>query len=67
MRRVGLTGGEILFACVYRDEVSADVDYTQVWSFELGSPSSSARCGGTYLVWGAWFPSHVPLEETGHI
>jgi hypothetical protein len=34
-------------------------------SFLVGGPSSfSLECWGRSLVWGVWFPSHLPLEGT---
>jgi hypothetical protein len=36
-------------------------------SFQVGGPSYSVRSGGTYPVWGVWFPSRLPLEGTGYI
>jgi hypothetical protein len=33
--------------------------------FKLVVPPLQAGVVGPYLAWGAWFLSHLPLEETG--
>jgi hypothetical protein len=35
--------------------------------FLFGAPLFSLELCGHFLVWGVWFPSHLPLEETDRI
>jgi hypothetical protein len=35
--------------------------------FRLVAPPLQPRVVVLYLIWGVWFPSHLPLERTGHI
>jgi hypothetical protein len=35
--------------------------------FRLVAPPLQLGVVGIYLVWGVWFPSHLPLDETDRI
>jgi hypothetical protein len=67
-RWVGQTGGEIMPAHVYRNEEES-------WCrlllssilFGLGAPPLQSGVVGSYLLWGVWFPSRLPLEGTRSI
>jgi hypothetical protein len=36
-------------------------------SIHDGAPPFSLEWWDRFLVWGVWFPSHLPLEGTDHI
>jgi hypothetical protein len=66
MRKIVLTGGEILPACGY-------LDGRRGWCgllpglvlFRLLISHLQPRVVGPYLIWCIWFPNHLPMEETG--
>jgi hypothetical protein len=45
---------------------SDGVDYCGLVLFRLVAPPLQPRVMGPCLLWDAWFPSHLPLVETGH-
>jgi hypothetical protein len=68
MRLTGLTGGEILPAYGYQGKGK---DWCGLLLgliiFRLVAPPVHPGLVGPYLVLGAWFPSHLPLERTNCI
>jgi hypothetical protein len=66
MRRIynGQTGGSILPAHGYYD---TDLFLGPILFYRLVAPLLQLGVVGRYLEWGAWFPSHLPLEQTGQI
>jgi hypothetical protein len=59
-------GGEILLVCGYHD--GREVRYGSgpgLVMFRLVVYPLQPGVLGLYLIWGAWFPSRLPLEKTG--
>jgi hypothetical protein len=62
------TDGEILPVHGYRDgRVDRYRSFSGLVLFSLVVPLLQLGVVGPYLIWGAWFPSRLPLEGTGHI
>jgi hypothetical protein len=68
MRLTGLTGDEILTTRGYRYKGK---DYCGLLPglvlFRMVAPPLQPRVVGPYLLWGAWFSSHLLLEGTDRI
>jgi hypothetical protein len=64
----GQTSGEILSVRGYCDRREDRYgSFMGLVLFRLVAPPLQPRVVGPYLVWGAWFPSRLPLEGTGRI
>jgi hypothetical protein len=62
------TGGEIPPAHGYHYEREGQYGiFLGLVLFWMVAPPLQPGAVGSYLVWGAWFPSHLLLEGTGHI
>jgi hypothetical protein len=76
MYRAGLREGSTVDSQVVKSCLSVAIvprgrmgmDHSRVLVlFRLVAPLLQLGMVEPYLIWGAWFPSHVPLEETGCI
>jgi hypothetical protein len=64
----GQTSGEILPIHGYYDGRKDQYrSFMGIGLFRLVGPPLHPGVVAPYLVQGAWFPSHLPLEGTGHI
>jgi hypothetical protein len=64
----GQTGGKILPARGCHDgKVDQYRSFLSLVLFKLEVPPPQLEVVGPYLVWGTWFHSRLPLEETSHI
>jgi hypothetical protein len=64
----GQTCGEILHVRDYPDKREDQYElFLSLILFRLVAPPLQPGVVGPYLIYGAWFPSHLPLEGTSRI
>jgi hypothetical protein len=64
----GWVGGKILTFHGYRDEREDQYRlFPSLILFRLVAPPLQSGVVGPYVVWGTWFPNHLPPEGAGHI